>query len=122
MLVSSNAQYSPLLMWFSNATRVTAYAGLSTQQSVRCITNHLTGAAQRLFLEQLAGQPLASLSVSALGVRLMTMIPEHETLFSQEVQDIKFDKHSLFECLKRFELPWQYSHLDSGNVSMCMQC
>jgi hypothetical protein len=109
-----STQYLPLLMWFSNAKRVTAAAGLNTAQSVRCIAGHLTGAAQRLFFEQLEGQ-LSDYSLSDFGSRLMCMIPGHATQFMHEVTDLVFDRSSLFNSTKRFELLWQYSHLDNSN-------
>lgn len=85
----------PLLLWSANAKRIVAAAGLSPSQSVRCVTNHLAGAAQRLFFEQFTGQ-LSYLSVNDLGSRLMTMIPGHEQQFTREALSLTFNKNTLF--------------------------
>lgn len=87
------SQFLPLLLWFANWKRITCAAGLSDSQSLRCITNHLTGAAQRLFLENLH-VPLAEPSMQALRSRLMTMIPGHEKQCMQETLDLKFEEHN----------------------------
>ncbi|NJO33048.1 MAG: hydantoinase/oxoprolinase family protein [Rhodospirillales bacterium] len=110
----STTHFLPLLLWYSNAKRITQAAGLSESQSIRCMANHLTGAAQRLFFEQSDGQ-LRDLSLSEFGSQLMTMIPGHESHSTREALTMSFNKHTLFESLRRFTLLWQFSHLDSSN-------
>lgn len=106
--------FLPLLLWFSNAKRVTLAAGLTESQSVRCIAGHLTGAAQRLFFEQFHGV-LSDLTLDDLGKRLMDLIPGHEAQFTRDAMSLTFHKHAMFESVRRFSLLWQYSHLDSAN-------
>jgi hypothetical protein len=56
---------------------------------------------------------LSDLTLDSFADRLLSLIPGYKAKILNEVMELQFNKNTLFESLRRFQLLWRYSSLDT---------